>query len=207
MNGQFILSMFLVLGCFMSCVLAGIGGLNEPSFTADLSNYNESAVKMLTVIIIVGSIAVILLDVFGICIVCAYGSYFGVQINDRGTDQSAEVIRFHQGPDGTMVITSQTTPGYNSGFNTANPSMGNMFGNMGGQPTAFSTSGAADVHSLQDQNRLIQEQVRLQQQLLNQQQQQQQQAGQFGYCMPPPAPGFAPLAPDAPPPSYDEVKR
>ena len=202
MTGQYILSMFLLMGCFMSCVLAGIGGLNEPSFTADLSKYNESAVKTLTVVIIVGSIAVLLLDVFGMCIVCTYGSYFGVQINQRGR---AAVIRFNQGPDGTMVITSQTTPGYNSGFNTANMSMGNMFGNMGGQPSAFSTGGAADVHSLQEQNRLLQEQVRLQQQLLNQQQ--QQQAGQFGYGMPPPVPGFAPSAPDAPPPSYDEVKR
>ena len=208
MTGQYILSMFLVMGCFMSCVLAGIGGLNEPSFTADLSNYNESAVKTLTVAIIVGSIAVLLLDVFGICIVCAYGSYFGVQINDRGTDQSAEVIRFNQGPDGTMVVTSQTTSGYNSDLNTANMGMGNNLCNMGGQPTAFSTVGAADVHSLQEQNRLLQEQVRLQQQLLNQQQQQQLlQAGQFGYSMPPPAPGFAPSAQDAPPPSYDEVKR
>jgi len=202
MTGQYVLSFFLVSGCFTSCLLAGMGGLKEPSFTADLSKYNESAVKTLTVIIIVGSIAVFLLDVFGICTVCTYGSYFGVQINQRGR---AAVIRFNQGPDGTMVVTSQTTPSYNSGFNTANMGMGNMFDNKGGQPTAFSTSGAADVHSLQEQNRLLEEQVRLQQQLLNQQQQ-QQQAGQFGYGMPPPPPGFAPSAPDAPPPSYDEVK-
>jgi len=202
MTGQYKLSMFLIMGCFMSCVLAGMGGLSEPSFTADLSKYNESAVKTLTVIIIVGSIAVLLLDVFGMCIVCTYGSYFGVQINQRGR---AAVIRFNQGLDGTTVISSQTTPGYNSGLNTANTSMGNMFGNMGGQSTAFSTFGATDVHSLQEQNHLLREQVRLQQQLLNQQQ--QQQARQFGYGMPPSPSGFLPSAPDAPPPSYDEVKR
>ena len=195
-----------IIGSCMSCVLAVIGGMNEPSLTADLSKYNRSAIKALTVVIIAGSVAVLLLDVFGMYIVCTYGSYFRVQINQRGR---AAVIRFNQGPDGTMVVTSQTTSGYNSGWNTANMGMGNsMFRNMGGQPTAFSKGGAADVHSLQEQNRLLQEQVRLQQQLLNQQQQQQLlQAGQFGYSMPPPAPGFAPSPPDAPPPSYHEVKR
>jgi len=205
MTGQYILSMFLIIGSCMSCVLAVIGGINEPSLTADLNKYNRSAVKALAVVIIAGSVAVLLLDVFGMYIVCTYGSYFGVQINQRGR---AAVIRFNQGPDGTMVVTSQTTSGYNSDLNTANMGMGNNLCNMGGQPTAFSTVGAADVHSLQEQNRLLQEQVRLQQQLLNQQQQQQLlQAGQFGYSMPPPAPGFAPSAQDAPPPSYDEVKR
>jgi len=204
MYGQHILSMFLVMFCFGSCFLAGLGGMSEPSFTADLSKYNESAVKTLTIIIIVGSIAVLLLGVFGMCIVCTYGSYFGVQINQRGR---AAVIRFNQGPDGTMFITSQSTLGYNSGLNTTNMSTGNTFGNTSSQPTAFSTGGATGVHSLQEQNRLLQEQVRLQQQLLNQQQQQQQQAVQFGYGMPPPPPGLAPSAHDAPPPSYDEVKR
>jgi len=202
MTGQYSVSIFLVVGCFMSCFLAGVGGLNEPSITADLSKYNERAVKTLTVIIIVGSIAVLLLDIFGMCIGCTYGSYFKVQINQRGR---AAYIRFNEEPDETTVITSQTTPGYSSGFNTANTSMGNSFGNMGGQRTAFSTVGVADVHSLQEQNRLLREQVRLQQQLLNQQQ--QQQAGQFGYGMPPPIHGFASSAPDAPPPSYDEVMR
>ena len=186
----------------MSCVPSGMEWLSEPSFTADLSIYNESAVKTLTVIITVGSIAKLLLNVFLMCIVCKYGSYFGVQINQRGR---AAFIRFNQEPDETTVISSQTTPGYNSGFTTANTSMGNTFGNMGGQPTAFSTVGAVDVYSLQEQNRLLREQVRLQQQLLNQQQ--QQQAGQFGYGMPAPPPGFAPSAPAAPPPSYDEVMR
>jgi len=202
MLGQMILSMLLVLGCLTSFALAGIGEINKPSFTADLSKHNESAVKTFTIIFIAGTVAVLLLDIFGMFIVCTYKSYFGVHINKRGR---AAVIRFNQGPDGTTVIKSQTTSGYNSGFNSANMGMGNMFGYMGGQPTAFSTSGATDVHSLQEQNRLLQEQVRLQQQLLNQQQ--QQQAGHFGYGMPPPAPGFAPSAPDAPPPSYDEVKR
>ena len=96
----------------MSCVLAVIGGINEPSLTADLNKYNRSAVKALAVVIIAGSVAVLLLDVFGMYIVCTYGSYFGVQINQRGR---AAVIRFNQGPDGTMVVTSQTTSGYNSG--------------------------------------------------------------------------------------------
>jgi len=165
MTGQYSLSIFLVVGCFMSCFLAGVGGLNEPSITADLSKYNERAVKTLTVIIIVGSIAVLLLDIFGMCIGCTYGSYFKVQINQRGR---AAFIRFNQEPNETTVIMSQTAPGYNS-------------------------SGATDVHSLQEQlqeqNCLLREQVRLQQQLLYQQQQQQMlQVGQFGYGMPPQPP-------------------
>ena len=165
--------------------LTGFGEIIKPSFTADLSKYNESAVKTLTIIIIVGSIAVLLLDIFGMCIVLTYRSYFGVQFNERSR---TAVIGINQGPDGTMFITSQSTLGYNSGLNTTNMSTGNTFGNMSSQPTAFSTGGTAGVHSLQKQNRLLQEQVRLQQQLLNQ----QQQAGQLGYGMPPPVPGFAP---------------
>ena len=179
MLGQMILSMLLVLGCFTSFALAGIGEMfkpssnadrtgfgeiSKPSFTADLSEYNESAVKTLTIIFIAGSVAVLLLDVFGMCIVCTYGIYFGVQIKNRSGRRTVVVVKSQMG-------------------------------------------GASDAESLQEQNRLLQEQVRLQQQLLNQQQQQQQQAGQFGYCMPPPASGFASLAPDAPPPSYDLVKR
>jgi len=189
MTAQYILSMVLVLGCIISCVIAGIGGLSEPSFTADLSKNNEksAAVKALTIAIIIGSIAVLLLDIFGMYIVRTYGGYFGVQINQRCR---AAVIRLNQGPDRTTVNTSQTTPRFNAGFNTANTSTGNIFGNMDGKPTAFSSSGAADVHSLQEQNL------------------QPQQAVQFGYGMPPPpAPGFAPSPPDAPPPSYDEVTR
>jgi len=176
MLGQMILSMLLVLGCFTSFALAGIGEMfkpssnadlsgfgeiNKPSFTADRSKYNERAVNTLTIIFIAGSVAVLLLDVFGMCIVCTYGGYFGVQIKNRRGRRTVVVVKSQMG-------------------------------------------GAADAESLQEQNRLLQEQVRLQQQLLNQQQ--QQQAGQFGYGMPPPASGFAPPAPDAPPPSYDEVK-
>jgi len=204
MNGQYCFSWLMVFGCVASCVLAGVGGLkrDEPSVTADLSKYNEGAVKTLSVIIIVGSVAMLLLDVFGMCIVLNNASYFGVEL---GSGNRNVVLRYNQGPDGTIVVTSQGTAGYNRGISTA--VVGNTLGNMGGQSTAFSKSGATDVHSLQEQNRLLQEQVRLQQQLLNQQQQQQLlQARQFSYGMPSQASGFAPSAPNAPPPSYHEVK-
>ncbi|WAR05617.1 hypothetical protein MAR_020986, partial [Mya arenaria] len=103
-------------------------------------------VKTLSGIIIAGCILTLGVNVFGMCIVCTYGSYFGVHIQNR--QRGRAVITF--GTTGTGTNTAFVT-------HTGGLQMGGMGAN-------------ADIQTLQEQNRLLQENLRLQQELFNQQQ-------------------------------------
>ncbi|XP_052803257.1 uncharacterized protein LOC128233564 [Mya arenaria] len=187
MTGHYILSMFLFMGCFIGTILAGIGGLGHSSYFDEKTGY-EDKVKTLSGIIIAGCILTLGVNVFGMCIVCTYGSYFGVHIQNR--QRGRAVITF--GTTGTGTNTAFVT-------HTGGLQMGGMGAN-------------ADIQTLQEQNRLLQENLRLQQELFNQQQ--RAQGNQYGFNPPPPSnypPGGVypppdPSFPSAPPPSYDSVK-
>lgn len=166
----------------MGIVMAGIGGFNS-GFDEDI----DSSAQTLAGVIIGLCGFVLLVNIYSMCILCTYGTYFGVVVNARGR----QTVVMASNVDGTTVITMPTATGYGTA---------RMSGN---------TQTAAEIEALQAQNRLLQQQIDLQQQLLNQQQQQQQT--QYGFSQPPghPSYGFSSAdpayPPTAPPPSYDKV--
>ena len=184
MTGQQILSMFLIMGCFMSVVMAGIGGFNS-----GLHEEIDPNVKKLAGAIIALCILVLAINVFGMCTLCTYGSFFGVNMQRRHRG-----VWVTQNANGTTVVTM-----------AQNNTGGHQMGGMQTDPAA---------QSLQEQNRLLQQQIQLQQQLINQQQQQQQQQ-QTQYGFQPTAPptygmnntAYPPTVsyPSTAPPSYDKV--
>ncbi|XP_052806929.1 uncharacterized protein LOC128236111 [Mya arenaria] len=185
-TGQYILSMFLFMGCFIGTILAGIGGMNTDTYGFDDEGTGyEDKVKLLAGIIIAGCILALGVNIFGMFIVCTYGSYFGVRVQNRRNGRT--VILFEH--TGTVSTT-----------NTAYGGSG-----MGGMGTN------ANTQNLQEQNRLLQEQLRLQQELINTQQ--RAQGPQFGVYPPPPAnypsggtyPASDPAYPPGPPPSYGNI--
>lgn len=170
------MSMFLIMGCFMGVVMAGIGGFNA-GFDDEINSNSQT----LAGVIIGLCILVLAINVCGMCILCTYGTYFGVIIQRRYN----RGVFVAQNMNGTTVVTMAGTN--NTGAFQNNP----------------------QVETLQAQNRLLQQQIELQQQMINQQQQQQQ--AQYGFQQPPaygmPSPAYPPAAsyPGAPPPSYDKV--
>lgn len=189
MTGQSIVSMFSLMGCFAGIVLAGVGGFGGFSssiFSKEVKH--QGTIKGLAAGIIVCCILVLGLNIFGMCIICTYGSYFGVQVGNR---RGRTVIMFNEtnGAGTATLITNTGGLGYGSTH---------AFQTQGG----FNNPGTTDasIRNLQEQNRLLQEQLRLQQEL------NQQRNQQFG-PPPPPSYGFSEPAypPYAPPPSYDKV--
>ncbi|XP_045157701.1 uncharacterized protein LOC123523966 isoform X1 [Mercenaria mercenaria] len=182
-QGQYILSMFTIMGCFIGCVSAGVGGLSSSGFDDDDED-EDGPKKTLAVIILVGCIGAIFLTIFSMCIVCTYSSYFGVVIQ--------------RGRRGRMVFINNT--GQTAGMPTTI------------HTTTFQTTpqtNSNQVSQLEAQNRLLQQQLELQRQLFQQQQQQQQQTQYSGGFYPPPPPpsyGLNDSAPSAPPPNYFDVK-
>lgn len=164
----------------MGIVMAGIGGFNT-GFDDDIDSSAQTLAG--TIIGLCGF--VLLVNIYSMCILCTYGTYFGIVVNARGR----QTVVMASNVDGTTVITMPTATGYGTAGISGNPQT------------------AADIEALQAQNRLLQQQIDLQQQLLNQQQQQQQQT-QYGFSQPPTY-GFSSAdpayPPTAPPPSYDKV--
>lgn len=155
----------------MGVVMAGIGGFNS-GFDEEI----DSNAQTLAGIIIALCLLVLGINIAGMCILCTYGTYFGVVMTQRRT----AVIITQSNTGNTNVMTYNTTG-----------------------MTAMGTNNA-QLESLQAQNRLLQQQIDLQQQLINQQQQQQQQT-QYGFQAPPAYPPNPAYPPTAPPPSYDKV--
>ena len=144
MTCQYILGMIFFPLCVMGCVFAGTGGLSV-SYTLRDENPDEEQVKAISASIIVGCLGCLAVNIFGMCLICTYGRYFGVHINQR---RGRSVIVFNQANTGTV-------------FNQANTGT-----------NVFTTQNSTQVSSLQEQNRLLQMQIQLQQQQLQQQQQQ-----------------------------------
>lgn len=174
--------MFTIMGCFVGCVSAGVGGFSSFGFDDD-EEEDDGTKKKLAILILIGCIGAIFLTIFSMCIICTYGSYFGVNIR--------------HGRRGRMVVM------YNNGQT--------MVGTVN-QPNTFQTSMQTNnqqISQLEAQNRLLQQQLDLQRQMFEQQQQQQQQQPQYPtgvYPPPPPSYGFSNTGPSAPPPSYSDVK-
>ncbi|WAR05444.1 hypothetical protein MAR_020813 [Mya arenaria] len=138
-TGQYILSMFLFMGCFIGTILAGTGGMNTDTYGFDDEGTGyEDKVKLLA-----------------------------------GTVSSTNTAYGGSGMDGV-----------GANVNTQN---------------------------IQEQNGMLQEQLRLQQELINTQQ--RAQGPQFGVYPPPPAnypsggtyPASDPAYPPGPPPSYGNI--
>ncbi|XP_060556700.1 ALK tyrosine kinase receptor-like [Ruditapes philippinarum] len=186
MQGQYILSMFTIMGCFIGCVSAGVGGFSSTSSSfRDEDEEDDGPKKTLALIILLGCIGAIFLTIFSMCIVCTYGSYFGVHIQ-RG--RRGRMVFINTNGQSTMPTVFQT--------NTVQTGM---------------HVNDAQISQLEAQNRLLQQQLDLQRQMFEQQQQQQQQQQtQYStgvYPPPPPSyPGFSTTGPTAPPPNYYDVK-
>ena len=167
MTAQYILSMIFFPLCMMGCVFAGTGGLSTSYFSDP--NPNEKQVKAIAATIIVGCLGCLAVNIFGMCLICTYGRYFGVHINQRRG--GATVVVINQGNTGAGVYTTQSM-GYNN-FTANNPT-------------------GTQLSSLQEQNRLLQMQIQLQQQQLQQQQQYPPQPPAYGMD-----PAYPPTAPPA----------
>ncbi|KAH3699659.1 hypothetical protein DPMN_074619 [Dreissena polymorpha] len=154
MTVQSILSYLMLMGCIMGTAIAGIMGL---SFGKDQAE-NIDAVRALASVILVLCLATLGVIVFGLCIGCTFGVHFGVV----RTRRRGNVIIINNG-------TAGLAPG--GGFNGTGTGYGNQ--------TIFTTSG--DMVTIQEQNRILQDQIRLLQQ--------HQQGGGYQPNAPPPAYG------------------
>lgn len=178
-QGQYILAMFTIMGCFIGCISAGVGGLSSTGFNDDDED-DDGIRKQLAIVILVGCILAVFVTIFSISVVCTYSSYFGVMIT-RG--RRGRIVIMNAGATTTMPSTFNTTT-FNATSNTNND----------------------QIRQLEAQNRLLQQQLELQRQL-QQQQQQTQYSGGFYPPPPPPTYGVDPaFPPTAPPPSYNDVK-
>ncbi|XP_053395961.1 uncharacterized protein LOC123523965 [Mercenaria mercenaria] len=174
-QGQYILAMFTIMGCFIGCVGAGLGGLSSSSSYYDDDEEEDSPKKTLAIIILVGCIGAIFLTIFSMCVVCTYSSYFGVVIQ-RG--RRGRMVFINTGGSSTMSSTVHAATL---------------------QPTPHTSN---QVDELEKQNRLLQQQLDLQKQI-QQQQQQNQYSGGFYPPPPPPSYGADGSAPEYPPPAYN----
>lgn len=171
MQGHYILSIFMIMGCLMGSMYAGMGGFGVSTYDDD-----DGSKKTLAVIIFIGCIVATIVTIYSLCIMCTYGSYFGVHM------QRGRMTVWNTGTMGTTTIHT-TTP-----FQT----------------TTFATGNNQQISQLEQQNRLLQQQLELQRQMI--QQQTQYPGGvypppsQSTYGMNPAYPS------DAPPPSYDAIK-
>lgn len=182
MHGQYAVSMFMIMGCFAGSVLAGIGGISDFGEPSEGEYYETK--KTLAVVILVLCIVALGVAIASLCVVCTYGAYFGVIIQNRRGGRV--VIWNNTGTSGT--VTMHTTAYGMGGINSA-PFNTTTYG--------MNTQNDEQIRNLQEQNRLLQQQLELQRQL----NQQQQYSG--GYYPPPPA-SYGNQS--APPPSYDSVK-
>ncbi|KAL4222394.1 hypothetical protein ACF0H5_018433 [Mactra antiquata] len=186
MTGHYILSMFMIMGCFMGVVLAGIGGFGFSDHN-DRSSLNKS----LAVVILVGCIVGLFLTIGSLCIVCTYGRYFGIVIT---SGHRGRTVIINTNTTGNQIVGMQPVTTHGAVFQT-DYGMG-----MG-------TNQSQQISELEQQNRLLQQQLELQRQLNQAQQQQQPYGGGFQQPPPPPMyPGNAAYPPTAPPPSYSDVK-
>lgn len=81
------LSMFMLMGCFIGTFLAGIGGF---TFSSELSTLN----KNLAIVILLGSILGLILTIGSLCLFCTYSKFFGV-IMRRGYRGRTVIINTH----------------------------------------------------------------------------------------------------------------
>ncbi|KAH3699652.1 hypothetical protein DPMN_074612 [Dreissena polymorpha] len=174
-----------MMGCFVGIILSGIGGFGFTTSIFEEDVPYQGTIKGLAAAIIVGCILELAVGIFGYCIICTYGSYFGVQMK-----HNRNVIMIHQ-PNGAGTATVITNSGGPDMFTT-----GGGFNNPG--------TSNANIQDLQEQNRLLQEQLRLQREL---KQEHNQSFGFQGQPPPPPSYGFSGsvYTPSAPPPSYDKA--
>ncbi|XP_052247692.1 uncharacterized protein LOC127855845 isoform X2 [Dreissena polymorpha] len=188
MTVQYIVSAFHFAGCFVGFIMAGIGGFAISTSIFEKEIPYQGTIKVLAAAIIVGCILELAVSIYGYCIICTYG----VQMNrNRGA-----VIMIHQ-PNGAGTATVITNTG--GGFGLNDPY---MFTTGGGFNNPGTTN--ANVQALQEENRLLQEQLRLQREL---NQQRNQPFGFQGQLPPPPSYGFygSSNTPSTPPPRYDKA--
>ena len=183
--------MLHLMGCFIGVVMAGVGGFGFRTSIFEEEVPHQGTIKGLAVAIIVGCILELAVSICGCCIICTYGSYFGVQMNRN----RRAVIMINQ-PNGAGTATIITNTG--GGFGLNDPYMfttGVSFNNPG--------TTNANVQALQEENRLLQEQLRLQREL------NQQRNQPFGFQGQPPPPSYEFYGsmnnPSVPPPSYDKA--
>ncbi|XP_052806133.1 uncharacterized protein LOC128235363 isoform X2 [Mya arenaria] len=141
MKRHYVLSILLCMACFIGIFFAGVGGF--PGFGSGINEPTgyEDKVKALSGITIAGCILTLGVGIFGACTVSTYGRYFGVHVNGHRTVAAGTTF----GTEGMGTNTNyatQTGALYNGGTGTN-----------------------AIIQSHTEENRLLQENLRLQQEL------------------------------------------
>lgn len=166
------MSLFLCLVCTVTAVIFGLGGLSGDDDDDDDVGLN----KALSVIIICCCVLIFGVCLFSMWTICTYGGYFGVQITKRGERSIAATETPGDESTGGRATTIHNTHIYTT--------------NVTNRPSNS---------QLEEQNKLLQQQLELQQQLANQQQQQQQQNHPLPGGSYPPPPAYADSNPAYPP--------
>jgi len=104
---QYILSMLLIPLCFMGCMFAGMWGLSTPAYDdfSSALNPHEKQMKAISASIIVGCLGILCVNIFGLCLICTYGRYFGV-LNNYGRRRGTTVVVINQANPGATVFTA-----------------------------------------------------------------------------------------------------
>ncbi|WAR11533.1 hypothetical protein MAR_025713 [Mya arenaria] len=201
LGAQWALSLFLVFGCFVGIVFASVGGIADSAYEGDPVVAN----KTIAVITLIACIITIIASIGSICLYCCYGHEFGLDTGKRSSKRRRRTFI-----DDNVVGPSPSSQG------TERTSVHSI-------PTLPRTSQSeTDMLSLQEQNRLLKEQIILQKKLQQQQQQQQHRQSDEWHTQnrqhqphqqlkggepPPPytlAPLRTPVKPSAPPPLYGD---
>lgn len=132
--GQYILSLFTFMGCFIGLVFAGIGSCD--AFDDECSPERDTIRYAIIGLVVVA----ILANIFSMYIVCTYGSYFGVVMT--------------RGRRGRMVMTINTTA--NTPVYRTQPVTGTYTSDVGRND--------ARLQQLERENELLRRQLELQRQ-------------------------------------------
>ncbi|KAH3848994.1 hypothetical protein DPMN_091379 [Dreissena polymorpha] len=132
--------------------MAGVGGFGLTASHFEEEVPHQGTIKGLAAAIIVGCILELAVSIFGYCIICTFGIYFGVQMNRNR--RAVIMVNQPNGVGTATVITNTDGYGLNDPY---------MFNNGGG----FNNTGTANanIQALHEENRLLQEQLRLQREL------------------------------------------
>ncbi|KAL4220608.1 hypothetical protein ACF0H5_021005 [Mactra antiquata] len=85
---QYMTSFFLIFGCIVGLIMAGIGGIANSD---ELSSLNNT----LAIVIMVGCIIGLVCSIGSICVVSTYGKYFGLIMKRSGRKGRMVMVNIH----------------------------------------------------------------------------------------------------------------
>lgn len=191
------------MGCIVGLFFVVIFGLRncDSGFTKYCS-YTDNVTENQTVavVILLFTLASVVISITVICCNCRFGSHLGINLNRRRS--SLVIVGGTQGPDITYQ-TSNAPIEIENVYRYSSVITGAVTPNSVNQPSSYSASVQYQpqvtnpaIEELQEQNRLLQGQIRLQQEQLALQERLHQQTGQA-------SPMALPVD-TTPPPSYEE---